>query len=60
EQAIEALNKTIELAPQHVSAHRFLAAIYQSRGRDDLAARHSKLAGQHAMRLQRLQEKTQK
>ncbi|WP_145212937.1 tetratricopeptide repeat protein [Planctomycetes bacterium TBK1r] len=59
EQAIESLNKTIELAPQHVSAHRFLAAIYQSRGRGDLAARHSKLAGQHAMRLQQLQVKTQ-
>ncbi|QEG01093.1 Tetratricopeptide repeat protein [Stieleria maiorica] len=58
--AINALKKTVELAPHHVNAHRFLAAIYQSQGRVDEAGRHSQLAQAHAMRLEQLQQKTLK
>lgn len=53
--AIEALQRTVELAPTHIQAHRSLSVIYRSQGKLAQAKRHSDLADEYAKRFQRLE-----
>ena len=57
--AIQALKKAIDLAPNYTEAHRVLAAILGSKGNTAEAQRHAELAQKHQARLQQLMQNSQ-
>lgn len=57
--AIQALEKAIDLAPNYTEAHRVLAAILGSKGKTAEAQRHAELAQKHQARLQQLMQNSQ-
>ena len=52
--AIDALTRTVELAPNYVDAHRLLSAILEKNQQPDEAKKHADLADRHEARLRDL------
>ncbi|MDA8967869.1 hypothetical protein N9F76_01105, partial [bacterium] len=59
DRAIIALKTAVELAPSYVEAHRVLAAILKSQGKEDESNKHQQLALLHEQRMRKLWQSSQ-